>query len=89
MISVISSGHERHEQPYWLPRARACLAPPAARWDGGLGEYLFDWNDVCASPDPHAAALEFAHAAFRHACAVCEWDPALTASAEGTPPPVA
>ena len=31
MISVISSGHERHEQPYWLPRARACLAPRAAR----------------------------------------------------------
>ena len=69
--------------------AGATLAPPAARWDGGLGEYLFDWNDVCASPDPHAAALEFAHTAFRHACVVCEWDPALTASAEGTPPPVA
>ena len=33
-------------------------------------------------------ALEFARSAFRHACAVCEWDPALAASAEGTPPPV-
>jgi hypothetical protein len=69
--------------------AGAALTPAAARWDGGLGEYLFDWSDVCASPDPHAAALEFARAAFRHACAVCEWDPALTASAEGSPPPVA
>ena len=39
--------------------------------------------------DPHATALEFARSAFRHACAVCEWDPALLASAEGTPPPVA
>ena len=26
--------------------------------------------------DPHAAALEFARSAFRHACAVCDWDPA-------------
>ena len=41
-----------------------------------------------AAPDPHAAALAFARSAFRHACAVCDWDPALAASAEGTPPPV-
>ena len=33
-------------------------------------------------------ALEFARSAFRHACAVCGWDPALAASADGTPPPV-
>ncbi len=58
------------------------------RWDGQLGEYVLDWDDVRASPDPHAVALDFAHAAFRHACAVCEWDPALAATAEGTPPPV-
>ena len=41
-----------------------------------------------SSPDPHATALEFARSAFRHACTVCDWDPALAASAEGTPPPV-
>ena len=40
------------------------------------------------SPDPHAAALAFARSAFDHACVVCEWDPALAASAAGTPPPV-
>ena len=33
-------------------------------------------------------ALEFARSAFRHACAVCEWDPALAATAEGVPPPI-
>ena len=49
---------------------------------------MLDWDDVIAAPDPHAAALEFARSAFRHACAVCGWDPALHASAEGTPPPV-
>ena len=69
--------------------AGAELEPAAARWGGELGEYILDWDDVCSSPDPRAAGLEFAHSAFRHACAVCDWDPALSASAEGRPPPVA
>ncbi len=67
----------------------AALGPEAARWDDALGEYLLDWDDVRAAPDPHAYALEFARSAFRHACLVCGWDEALAASAEGTPPPVA
>lgn len=66
----------------------ATLAPAAARWEDTLGEYVLDWDDVRSSPDPHAAGLEFARSAFRHACEVCEWDPALAASADGTPPPV-
>ena len=41
-----------------------------------------------ADADPHAAALEFAGSAFRHACLVCEWDADLAASAEGRPPPI-
>jgi Family of unknown function (DUF5996) len=69
--------------------AGATLSPAAARWEDALGEYVLDLDDVCASPDPHAAALEFARSAFLHACAVCGWDPALAASAEGAPPPVA
>jgi hypothetical protein len=67
----------------------ATISPAAARWEASLGEYIFDWDDVRTSPDPHAVALEFARSAFRHACAACEWDPALAASAESTPPPVA
>ncbi len=67
---------------------RTALAPSAARWDSDLGEYVLDWEDVVASPDPRATALEFARSAFRHACLVCGWDPALAASADGTPPPV-
>jgi hypothetical protein len=69
--------------------AAATLSPSAARWDATLGEYILDWDDVRASPDPHASALQFAHSAFGHACAVCDWDPALAASAEGVPPPLA
>ena len=61
---------------------------PRGRWDGALGEYVLDWDDVRAAEDPYGTALEFARSAFRHACVVCGWDPALAASAEGTPPPV-
>ena len=68
--------------------ASATLSPAGRALGGTLGEYILDWDDVCSSSDPHALALEFARSAFRHACAVCEWDPALPASAEGTPPPV-
>jgi hypothetical protein len=65
------------------------LSPPQAHWDESLGgEYILDWDDVIASDDPHAFALGFAHSAFRHSCEVCEWDSALLASAEGSPPPV-
>jgi Family of unknown function (DUF5996) len=66
----------------------ATLSPTAARWEAALGEYILDWDDVRASPTPRALALEFAQSAFRHACLVCAWDPALSASADGTPPPV-
>jgi Family of unknown function (DUF5996) len=68
--------------------AGATLTPAAARWDDTLGEFVLDWEDVRSSTDPHGAALEFARSVFRHACEVCDWDPALSASAEGMPPPI-
>jgi uncharacterized protein DUF5996 len=66
----------------------ADLSPAEARWDAQLGEYVLEWEDIRESPDPHALALEFARSGFRHACEVCEWDPALAATAEGVPPPI-
>jgi Family of unknown function (DUF5996) len=68
--------------------AGASIAPDSARWEPELGEFVLDWDDVRAAEDPHASALEFARSSFEHACAVCQWDPALAASAEGHPPPV-
>jgi hypothetical protein len=53
-----------------------------------MKEYLLDWDDVRLEPDPHRAALDFGLSAMRHACAVCDWDPALAESAQGVPPPV-
>jgi hypothetical protein len=68
--------------------ADAQLEPTAARWEPELGLYVLDWDDVRREPDPHTTAVGFARSAFRHACLVCDWDPALLASAEGRPPPV-
>jgi hypothetical protein len=67
----------------------ATLSPATARWDASLGEYILDWDDLLSSPNPRAVALDFAHSSFQHACQVCEWDPALPASINGTPPPIA
>jgi hypothetical protein len=67
---------------------KATLSPAAAHWDATLGEFILDWDDVRALPEPHAAALDFARTAVRHACKACDWDQQLAASAEGVPPPV-
>jgi hypothetical protein len=64
------------------------LSPASARWDATLGEYVLDWDDARASPDPHRAAFDFARSAVRHACVVCGWDTSLAASADGEQPPV-
>jgi hypothetical protein len=69
--------------------ASGTLSPPQARWDQAMGEYLLDWDDVVASPDPFDTALRFARSAILHGCTVCSWDPKLRDSVEGMPPPVA
>jgi hypothetical protein len=89
-------GDERYERAAFYAYAHPApegfaggtLSPEAARWNGELGEYVLDWDDVVAAPDPLALALEFAHSAFQHACLTCGWDPDLAASAAGTPPPL-
>jgi hypothetical protein len=68
--------------------ADADLFPPAAHWDGSLGEYVLRWDDVISSPDPRGAALEFARSAFRYSCSACGWDTKLAASGDAVPPPV-
>jgi Family of unknown function (DUF5996) len=68
--------------------AGASLAPAAGRWDGELGEYVLDWDDVVAGPDPYATALEFGRTVIGQACTACDWDPTLASSAKGQVPPV-
>jgi hypothetical protein len=70
----------------WLLGCRG--RPAAAHWHPELGEFVLEWEDIRAEPDPGGLALEFAHAVFQHGCLVCDWDPELAGSAKGTPPPV-
>ena len=89
-------GDDRYGRPAYYAYAHpaapgienARLAPAAARWEPALGEFLIDHDDARSTGDPRGAALGFARSAFRHSCAVCGWDPALAATADGTPPPV-
>src|SRR4029077_19692597 len=57
--------------------AGADISPAPGRWNAELGLYVLDWAEACASSDAHRAALDFARSVFRHACVVCDWDPAL------------
>jgi hypothetical protein len=76
-----------HPAPEGFKNAR--LSSAAARWDESLGgEFVLDWDDVRSAPQPHELALGFARSVVLHACTVCGWDTALSASVEGTPPPV-
>ena len=71
--------HTQHRKVF-----RTQASPATAHWDGDLGEYILDWDDVRNDPDPAASGLASARWAFRHACTVCNWDLALLASAEGS-----
>ena len=75
-----------HPAPPGYSSAR--LDPPGARWEQSVGEFVLDWDDVVTAADPHRYALSFARSAVRHSCSACDWDPALSESLEGRPPPV-
>lgn len=64
------------------------LGPAPGYWSDDLGEYLLDHEEVAASSDPERTVVDFCMAVFGHACEVCDWNPALAASAEGDPPPI-
>lgn len=64
------------------------VGPASARWDAAQGEFVLNWEDVIASADPFATAIQFARSIAVSACTACGWDPALTASLESKPPPV-
>jgi len=66
----------------------ATLEPSSAHWNADLGEYVLDWDDVVATPDPHRSIVQFGRSLLAHACNVCGWDPSLSASARGETPAV-
>ena len=50
-----TAGRRSTPTPTRRPRGSATRpSRSAARWDAALGEYILDWDDVRARPDPHA-----------------------------------
>jgi hypothetical protein len=58
------------------------------RYEPSLGEFVLDWDEAIATPDPAATVLAFFRRFARSACDLCAWDPALARSLEGEPPPL-
>lgn len=75
-----------HPAPAGYDSAR--LDPAAARWEPSLREFVLDWDDVVAADDPHDAALTFLRSSVKTLCASCNWNPELSASLDGRPPPI-
>jgi hypothetical protein len=59
------------------------VAPPAARFDPGLGEFLLPYGDVRAAPDPDAALLAFLRSTYAAAADLGGWDRAALECDEG------
>lgn len=64
------------------------LGSVPGHWSAELGEYVLDHDEAAAAGDPEQAVIEFCGEIFSHACHVCDWNPALAASAAGDPPPI-
>ncbi|MCB0862636.1 MAG: hypothetical protein KDB66_05410 [Solirubrobacterales bacterium] len=89
-------GDDRYAKPAFYAYAHPAeegfsgrdLGPAPGRWSEELGEYLLDHEEAAATGNPEQAVIDFCGEIFSHACAVCDWNPALAASAAGDPPPI-
>lgn len=60
-------GDAKYPHPAWYAYvspapdgiAQAPVAPTAARWDAGLGEFVLDWRALAAAPDAAEAIVDF------------------------------
>ena len=60
----------------------AGIAPGAARWDAGMGEFVLDYDDLRRSTDPDRDLLAFLESAYRAGAAAAGWDSGLLGSGE-------
>lgn len=74
-----------HPQPPGIEAAEP--RPAAARWDGGLGEFLLDYDDVRTAGDPAAALLAFLDSTYEAGATKAGWDPAWICSGRPEPAP--
>lgn len=65
--------------------AAAPVAPAAARFDAGLGEFVLDYAEVCAAADPAAMLLAFLQTTYNAAADLGHWDRAGLECGIGVP----
>lgn len=56
----------------------ASIAPDAAGWDAGIGEFLLPYDAVLETPDPRRAILDFYESTYDAAASRMGFDPNLT-----------
>jgi hypothetical protein len=65
--------------------ADAEVAPAGARFEGALGEFVFDYDAVRTAPDPDAALLAFLESTYAAAAELGDWDRAALDCPLGRP----
>lgn len=65
--------------------AEAKVAPPPARYDDGLGEFILPYDAVRLAPDPDEALLAFLESSYAAAADLGRWDRAALECARGQP----
>jgi len=65
--------------------AEAKVAPAAARFDTGLGEFILDYEAVRTAADPDAALLAFLQSSYEAAANLGAWDRSALECALGAP----
>lgn len=67
-----------YPQPPGIENAKA--GPDAARWDAGMGEFIFDYDDLRRSGDPDGDLLTFFESTYSAGAAAAGWDVGLLGS---------
>ena len=64
-----------YPQPKGIENAK--VAPAAARWDAGMGEFLLDYDDLRQSGDPERDLLSFLESTYHAGATAAGWDSGL------------
>jgi hypothetical protein len=85
------SGSEKYPRPafyafsYPKPAGieKAVVRPPKAAWNEAMGEFLLDYDNIRAAPDPRSSILDFLNSSYEAGARLSGWDMALLSR----PPP--
>ncbi len=69
-----------YPQPQGIDNAK--IGPPLARWEGRMGEFLLDYDDVRQSRDPDRDLLTFFETTYNAGATAAAWDPGLLGSGD-------